>query len=146
MKTKGGFEIENFRKLEEPITHGILEPHIYSGFVKKVANKFDEGSGNYEITWDKFGRCANLNREDIFIDILELNIAEPSINNESSLAYGDQVKCSMDKDFNEFWIGTYIAKHPTADEHIVLLRGRPQLKINETLDSFTYCQKQKWSC
>jgi len=62
MKTKGGFIIENFRKLETPIEHGILEPHIYEGLVKNIPTVKNN-------RWDKFGRCSNFQREDCFIEV-----------------------------------------------------------------------------
>jgi len=68
MKTKGGFIIENFKTLETPIERGILEPHIYEGLVKNiptVKNKKED----FVITWDKFGRCSNFQREDCFIEV-----------------------------------------------------------------------------
>ena len=58
------------------------------------------------------------------------------------LTYGDKVKCSQQNDYKDFWRGTYIVKHPTKDAHIVLLRARPELRIEEELDIFTYCQRQ----
>jgi hypothetical protein len=58
------------------------------------------------------------------------------------LTWGDKVKCSMHEDYEEFWLGTYIGKHPTMDAHVVLLRARPELRIREELDAFTYCQRQ----
>ncbi len=72
MKTKGGYEIENFRKLEEPIENGILESQIYSGLVKQVPWRTGGfRPENQEITWDRFGRCRNWGREDCFIDVPE---------------------------------------------------------------------------
>ena len=68
MKTKGGFIIENFKKLEIPIEHGILEPHIYEGLVKNIPT-YDNKKEDFIITWDKFGKCLNLLREDCFIEI-----------------------------------------------------------------------------
>lgn len=73
MKTKGNFKIENFRKLDEPVKRGLLEPHIYSGKVIDVPKIYAEGFDTYEITWDKFGRCSNWNREDCFIDVDNLD-------------------------------------------------------------------------
>lgn len=74
MFTKGNYKIENFKKLDEPIKRGILEPHIYSGKVIDVPHVWKEGVGSYEITWDKFGRCNNWNREDCFIDVSKINV------------------------------------------------------------------------
>lgn len=60
--TKGGFEILKFKKLEQPIERGILEPMIYEGKVKTP------DLGEIEILWDKFGRCSNFDRFDCFVD------------------------------------------------------------------------------
>lgn len=60
------------------------------------------------------------------------------------LKYGDKVKCSMDSDFNGFWLGTYIGKHPTMDAHIVLTRARADLRISEELDAYAYCKLHNW--
>ena len=76
-------------------------------------------------------------------ELQEIKIVPPD-NNEFSLSYGDKVKCSMVEDYQEYWLGTYIAKHPTMDVHIVLLRARPELNIKEYLDYFTYCEKQEF--
>lgn len=57
------------------------------------------------------------------------------------LNYGDKVECSTDKDYSEFWKGTYIAKHPTTNAHIVLTRARPELRIQEELNDFSFCRK-----
>lgn len=68
MKTKGGFIIENFKTLETPIEHGILEPHIYGGLVKNVPTT-DDKFEDFVITWDKFGKCSNWKRSDCFIEV-----------------------------------------------------------------------------
>lgn len=61
------------------------------------------------------------------------------------LFYGAKVMCSSDKNYKEFWYGTYIASHPVKkDLHIVLLRARPNLKIKESLDIFKYCKIKNW--
>lgn len=69
MKTKGGFIIENFKKLDPPIIHGILEPHIFEGLVKNVPT-VNNDQEDFTITWDKFGMCSNLQRPDCFIEVL----------------------------------------------------------------------------
>lgn len=71
MKTNGGFKIKNFKELKKPIKHGALEPHIYEGLVKNVPTIGDKKE-DYLITWDKFGRCANWNRSDCFINVKEI--------------------------------------------------------------------------
>lgn len=68
MKTIGGYEVVNFKKLEKPIEHGMLEPHIYSGVIKDVPTVKGKKQ-DFETTWDKFGRCSNWQREDCFIVI-----------------------------------------------------------------------------
>lgn len=60
------------------------------------------------------------------------------------LNYGDQVACSNEEDFSEFWLGIYIAKHPSKDTHIVLLRERPWLDIPEHPEIYTYCKHQSF--
>ena len=70
------------------------------------------------------------------------NLAQPDVSGSLPLTYGDKVKCSMSKDYREFWLGTYIAKHPTKNRHVVLLRARPSLRIEEELETFAYCQRQ----
>lgn len=69
MKTLGGYNIINFKKLDTPIENGILEAHIYSGTVLGVPSHIDGHSTNFDITWDKFGRCQNWQRKDCFIDM-----------------------------------------------------------------------------
>lgn len=81
MKTKGGYEVQDFKKLETPINNGILEPHLYEGIVKDVPKMISQGESNWKviggeaedmkITWDQFGRCSNWNREDCFIENFE---------------------------------------------------------------------------
>ena len=66
MKTTGGYYILDFEELEKPIDHGNLEPHIFKGTVVRVPDS--EKTSDYEITWDKFGKCANWKRSDCFID------------------------------------------------------------------------------
>lgn len=61
-----------------------------------------------------------------------------------ALYNGDKVKCSDEEDFKEFWYGTYIGKHPTKEAHIILCRARPELRIGENVDTFTYCQRYEW--
>ena len=70
------------------------------------------------------------------------NIDQPVVSGSLPLTYGDKVKCSMTKDYKDFWLGTYIAKHPTKNRHVVLLRARPSLRIEEELETFAYCQRQ----
>lgn len=74
MKTLGGYVIEDFQKLEEPIERNILEPHIYKGFVRNVPI-YSEGETKFiddTVTWDKFGRCSNIERTDCFILVNEI--------------------------------------------------------------------------
>lgn len=68
----------------------------------------------------------------------------PDGTGNEELKYGDKVKCSMHKDFNGFWIGTYIAKHPEVNAHIVLTRDCPELKVSQELDAYAFCQKFDW--
>lgn len=75
METKSKLPIENFKRLDPPLRRGNLEPHIYQGLVKNVLTL-----GQYcdhLVTWDKHGRCSNLNRSDCFIDV---EIAEKELN------------------------------------------------------------------
>ncbi len=67
MKTKGGFEVKNFKKLDVPIERGMLNPHIYEGLVMDVT--MNDKKENIIITWDKLGKCANFQRSDCFIEI-----------------------------------------------------------------------------
>lgn len=67
IKTDGGYEIIDFKKLETPIDRNILEPHIYEGTIILE-------TGNQYCTWDKYGRCSNWERTDCFIK----NIITPS--------------------------------------------------------------------
>jgi hypothetical protein len=72
MKTKGGFKVKNFKKLDVPIERGMLDPHIYEGLVMGVT--MNDKKENIIITWDKVGRCANFQRSDCFIEIpLDIN-------------------------------------------------------------------------
>jgi hypothetical protein len=73
MKTTGGFEIINFRKLEKPIEFNIKEPHIYEGNILNL-NRGHEVVGIQYCTWDKFGRCSNWKREDCFIDVKNIKL------------------------------------------------------------------------
>ena len=75
MKTRGNYEIENFKVLRKPVRNGNLEePHIYSGKVLKVPDMIGNGEcSTFNITWDKFGRCSNWSREDCFIDVNNIN-------------------------------------------------------------------------
>lgn len=66
-KTRGGYKVDDFRELESPISHGILEPHIYEGILRNVPN-ISGKTKDITLTWDRFGRCSNWNREDCFID------------------------------------------------------------------------------
>jgi hypothetical protein len=70
MKTLSGLEIENFKKIENPIKNGILETHIYEGTIKNVPSKYakENPPRDYYCTWDKLGKCSNYQREDCFID------------------------------------------------------------------------------
>ena len=88
------------------------------------------------------GRCDELCKN-CLTKYPENKLLSPQAKEETKLIYGTQVKCSMDEDYSEFWIGTYIAKHPTIDAHIVLCRARPELKISETLDSFTFVKPKE---
>lgn len=74
MKTKGGYEVINFKQLDEPIKKGILEPHIYEGIIKDCPFG-DNIKQDVYLTWDKFGRCNNWSREDCFIGLVELKSA-----------------------------------------------------------------------
>jgi len=69
MKTKAGFEIKDFKKLEQPIDRHMLEPHIYEGTI--VGLEYGTRKADTHCTWDKFGKCSNFQREDCFIDIAE---------------------------------------------------------------------------
>jgi hypothetical protein len=73
MKTKGGFEIENFKILKNPIENHILESHIYGGDIIDFEYSSNTIIKRYYCTWDKFGRCTNWNRSDCFIDIKDIN-------------------------------------------------------------------------
>lgn len=98
MKTQGGHEITNFKKLDEPIERGVLEPHIYSGNIKltesiMVSNFKEE---DIEITWDRFGKCSNFNRPDCFISEkdLELFLTETKdIKNTGEIRYKIALEC-----------------------------------------------------
>jgi hypothetical protein len=74
MKTKGGFKVEKFKKLQQPILQGNLEPMIYEGFVKGITFLFPVESGEKDtfdqtVKWDRYGRCNNWARKDCFIKI-----------------------------------------------------------------------------
>lgn len=92
MKTKGGFTIENFKILEAPIEHGILEPHIYTGLAKNVPRTGDD-SRDYLLTWDKFGRCSNFQREDCFIEVSEIETEE--VNDSENLSELENFEMSL---------------------------------------------------
>lgn len=62
--------------------------------------------------------------------------------NGEQLSHGDKVMCSNDPDFEDFWYGKYIGKHPRLDLYVVLTRARPELKIHEELDSFAFVKKR----
>ena len=70
MKSKGGFIIKNFKKLETPIKHGNLNQHIYEGIIKDVPT-YNGKKEDFNTTWDAFGKCSNWKRSDCFIDIPE---------------------------------------------------------------------------
>lgn len=78
----------------------------------------------------------------IKVEMKVKNLAQPDVSGSLPLTYGDKVKCSQQNNYKDFWRGTYIAKHPTKDAHIVLLRARPELRIEEEIDMFAYCQRQ----
>lgn len=66
VRTNGGFIIENFEILEEPIPK-FSGPHIYGGLVKDVP--IADHKEDFYITWDENGRCSNKSRKDCFIDV-----------------------------------------------------------------------------
>lgn len=70
METKGKYKITKFRQIP-PDDRGILEPHIYEGFVKDIPTTLGKKE-SYKVTWDRFGRCSNWAREDCFIDVENL--------------------------------------------------------------------------
>jgi len=83
MKTKGGYDIAYFTRLEKPIDRGNLMEHIYSGTVLQVQTRL--GVKDTIITWDKLGRCSNLKREDCFIDVPLC----PQCNNQESFKFNN---------------------------------------------------------
>lgn len=72
MKTLGGYDVINFKKLKTPIDRNVLEPHIYEGIIVNLKRYDGENKDQY-LTWDKFGRCSNFERRDCFIDINKIN-------------------------------------------------------------------------
>ena len=71
-KTNGGYEVTNFEKLEIPIETDGREPHIYGGNVKLPSgdgNHRNHITGKFYCTWDKFGKCANWQKKDYFINV-----------------------------------------------------------------------------
>lgn len=66
MKTKGGYEIKNFQKLETPLHMGNLKPMIYRGII------FDPHplvQKEIELLWNEYGKVSNYQRVDCFIEI-----------------------------------------------------------------------------
>ncbi len=70
MKTLGGYEITNFKKLKKPkeVQKGILLPILYSGRIYDPISKVE-----LDIHWNTAGKCSNYARKDCFIDLNDLN-------------------------------------------------------------------------
>lgn len=71
-KTIAGYEVTNFEKLEIPLEIYGREPHIYGGNVKLPSSDGSHRNhitGKFYCTWDKFGKCANWQKKDYFINV-----------------------------------------------------------------------------
>lgn len=73
MKTNGGYIIEDFEVLENPIEMQFPENnHLYHGFAK--IPMVDDKLERVELTWDKLGRVSNPSRwKDCNIDVSGFN-------------------------------------------------------------------------
>lgn len=70
--TVGGYEIESFQVLREPVFKDSVEPHVYFGLI--IGMPVHEGGEviNMICTWDQFGKCKNFDRIDCFIDVKDM--------------------------------------------------------------------------
>jgi hypothetical protein len=71
-KTIAGYEVTNFEKLEIPFEIYGSEPHIYGGNVElpnSDGNHRNHITNKFYCTWDKFGKCANWQKTDYFINV-----------------------------------------------------------------------------
>lgn len=71
-KTVGGYNVEDFKILDQPVKRGILPEHIYSGTIKDVPSPHGVPTKDYYCEWDAIGRCSNYERKDCFIDVSTL--------------------------------------------------------------------------
>jgi hypothetical protein len=69
-KTDGGYEVKNFKIMDEPVKRYPSSDLIYSADV--YAPLMPKGPKCWQnIQYDFMGRCANFSRMDCFVDIFD---------------------------------------------------------------------------